>query len=406
MIDFSLPPEVEDLRKHAAHFADEVLRPAEFEIDRIADPKEAYQSEAFRKAMSEAYSIGLHKTVVPAFAGGLGVGPLAQMVIVEELALRAPGLASTLLVAPIAAMIVATFGLGARHDFYRSYLEAYVEDCEGRHSSCWAVTEPHLGSDLMNSEEGAAVEFATRARRRPSGGYIVSGAKSAFVSNGWLADSILLMAGCEGRDGKIAPAAFLIPGDLPGISRGSPLDKIGLRALNQAEIFFDDVEIEEEFLLVPPEGGRFGMVGEAIVTSGNTAVGALAVGVARAAFEAALDYARQRKQGGTEIVNHQLIKMKLFEAQRDLEAARLMIWKSAWSIGEGKPELALAFSARHFACTAALRICAEMVQVFGGYGISKEYPVEKCYRDVKLLQIMDGTVEKVALVAATRLFAA
>lgn len=404
MVDFSLPEEAEILRRHAAGFADEVLGPAEREIDLIADPEEAYRSEVFRKSVAEAYQMGLHKTVIPEAHGGLGLGPLAQMAVIEEIAVRAPGLASTLLVSPITATIIAMFGLASRHEFYRDYLKSYVEDRSGTHSACWAVTEPQLGSDLMDSERATPPLFATRARRKPGGGYVVSGAKSAFVSNGWRADSILLMLSCEGSDGSVAPAAFLIPGDLPGISRGRPLDKLGLRALNQSEIFFDEVDLEEEFLLLPPEAGQFGGVGEAIVTSGNTAVGILAVAVARAAYEAALAYARERRQGGTEIINHQLIRMKLFRAQRDIEAARLMLWKSAWLIEQGRPDSAFAFSARHLACSMALDICAEMLQVFGGYGISKEYLIEKCYRDVKPLQIMDGTLERVALTAAARLF--
>jgi alkylation response protein AidB-like acyl-CoA dehydrogenase len=404
MTDFTLPQQAEELRRHAADFAEGVLGPAEREIDQIADPEEAYRSETFKKAMAEAYEMGLHKMVIPERCGGLGVGPLTHMAVVEEIAARAPGLASTLLVSPITALIVAMLGLGTRHDFYRDYLEEYVEDRQGSHSSCWAVTEPNLGSDLMDSERDGPVPFSTRARKNAGGGYLVSGAKSAFVSNGWRADSILLMLACEGAGGEVGPAAFLIPADLPGISRGRPLNKLGLRALNQSEIFFDEVEVPDEFLLVPPEAGQFSGVGESIVTSGNTSVGILAVAVARAAFEAALGYARERRQGGTEIVHHQLVKMKLFEAHRDIEAARLMLWKSAWLIEEGRPDLTLAFSARHFACSRALTVCAEMVQVFGGYGISKEYAVEKCYRDIKLLQIMDGTLERVALTAAARLF--
>ncbi len=403
MVDFALPEDLDELRGRAGELADAVLGPAEREVDAISDPAEAYRSDAFRKAMAEAYRTGLHKLSVPESAGGLGIPALGHVVVLEELAVRAPGLASTLLVAPITAVIVAMFGLGSRHPFYREYLESFVEDTEGTHSACWAVTEPQLGSDLMGAGSDRRPPFATRARRK-SGGYVIDGAKSAFVSNGWLADSILLMLDCEASDGSFGPAAFLIPGDLEGISRGRPLDKVGLRALNQAEIYFDGVQVPEEFLIVPPGVEGFSRMGETIVTSGNTSVGVLAVGVARAALESALAYARQREQGGTAIVNHQLIRMKLFQAWRDIEAARLMLWKSAWSIQRGMPDPALAFSARHLACSKAVEITAEMVQIFGGYGISREYGVEKCYRDAKPLQIMDGTLEMVALGAASRLF--
>lgn len=142
---------------------------------------------------------------------------------------------------------------------------------------------------------------------------------------------------------------------------------------------------------------------ERMVTGGNTAVGTLAVGVARAAYEEALAYARTRVQGGRVIFEHETVKLKLFDAYRQIEAARALLWKSSWLMSIGKPHLPTAMAARTVASDMAMKVTADMVQIFGGYGISKEHPVEKFYRDAKLLQIMDGTNEMVSLKAAEQL---
>jgi alkylation response protein AidB-like acyl-CoA dehydrogenase len=175
-----------------------------------------------------------------------------------------------------------------------------------------------------------------------------------------------------------------------------------MRALNQAEVFFDDVRIAPEFLVLPP-GPAYKIMIERIVTGGNTAVGTIAVGVARAAYEEALAHAKQRVQGGKVIFEHQAIKLKLFNAYRQIEAARALLWKSSWLGSIGQPHLPTAMAARTMATDMAIQVTSDMVQVFGGYGISKEHSVEKLYRDAKLLQIMDGTNEMVALKAAEQL---
>jgi len=156
-------------------------------------------------------------------------------------------------------------------------------------------------------------------------------------------------------------------------------------------------------MVVLPPGPAYKMMIERIVTGGNTAVGTIAVGVARAAYEAALAYAKDRVQGGKPIFEHQAVKLKLFNAFRQIEAARALLWKSSWLMSTGTPHMPTAMAARTMASDMAVQVTSDMVQVFGGYGISKEHPVEKFYRDAKLLQIMDGTNDMVALKAADQL---
>ncbi|HYM16614.1 MAG TPA: acyl-CoA dehydrogenase family protein [Dehalococcoidia bacterium] len=400
MVDLALSEEVERIRDMTRDFARHEMRRAGIEIDEIADPTAAYTSETLRRVLAHAYELGFHKLNLPKDVGGLGAPEMAGIVVQEEMAVGDAGLASHFLVAPMIAGIAAA--APDKHPFYRDYLDAFVADTKGVHSGAWAVTEPNHGSDLFQfgqpeiHMEASAVLVGDR--------YVVNGQKSAFVSNGWLADALLLMVNNDASRGMEGTITFAIPGNLPGITRGKPLNKVGLRGLNQAEIFFDNVEIAPEFVLLPP-GPAYRMTIERIVTGGNTAVGTLAVGVARAAYEEARAYARQRVQGGRPICQYDSIKLKLFNAYRQIEAARALLWKSAWLIATGRPHLPTAMAARTLASDMAMSVTADMVQVFGGYGISKDHPVEKFYRDAKPLQIMDGTNEMVSLKAADALLA-
>ncbi len=398
MVDFALPEEVEKIRDMTREFAQKEVRPASIELDRIRDPEEAYKSDTMRRVLSSAYEIGFHKMGLPKEVGGLGAPPMTNIVVQEELAVGDSGIASHLLVAP---MIAAASARGRdRHKFYADYLDAFINDTKGENSGAWAITEPDHGSDLF--EFGRPEIHMSTTAVKDGDDYIVNGHKSAFVSNGWMANAFLLMVNLDPSQGMEGTATFAIPGDLPGITRGKPLDKLGMRALNQSEVFFDDVRIAPEFLTLPP-GPMYKMMIEGIVTGGNTAVGTIAVGVARAAYEEALAHAKQRVQGGKVIFEHQAIKLKLFNAYRQIEAARALLWKASWLASSGTPHLPTAMAARTMATDMAIQVTSDMVQVFGGYGISKEHPVEKFYRDAKLLQIMDGTNEMVALKAAEQL---
>ncbi len=398
MVDFALPEEVEKIRDMTREFARQELRPAGTELDRMPNPEEAYASDTMRRVLSRAYEVGFHKMNLPKEVGGLGAPPMTGLIVEEEMAVGDAGFASHFLVAPMIAARGAA--AGDQHPFYKEYLDAFVNDTKGEHSGAWAITEPDHGSDLF--QFGQPDIHMEAAAVKDGDEYVVNGHKSAFVSNGWMADGLLLMVNMDRSQGMEGTATFAIPGNLPGITRGKPLDKLGLRALNQAEIFFDNVRIAPEFMVLPP-GPMYKMMLERIVTGGNTAVGTIAVGVARAAYEEALAYAKQRVQGGKVIFEHDTVKLKLFDAYRQIEAARALLWKSSWLLSTGQPHLPTAMAARTVASDMAMQVTADMVQIFGGYGISKEHPVEKFYRDAKLLQIMDGTNEVVSLKAAEQL---
>jgi alkylation response protein AidB-like acyl-CoA dehydrogenase len=186
---------------------------------------------------------------------------------------------------------------------------------------------------------------------------------------------------------------FVVPGDSKGLSRGRAIDKTGLRTLNQSAVFFDDVQIPEGYLVFP-HGESYPMLHNAIITVGNLAVGYLAVGLMRAAYEHALEHSKSRVQWGKPIFEHQLVAKKLFECWQAIEACRAFLYKGSWLSKMDFPgDLKTSLGAKVLATEMAVHHTAEMVQVLGGYGISKEYPVEKFARDAKLLKIMDGANE-------------
>lgn len=399
-MDFEVPEDVRNQVGLARDFAQQVLRPAEEAIDRISDPTEAFTSDVHRDVTRKMYEVDLHKLGLPVECGGLGLTGMAQHLVAEEIATGGAGLASQLLLTPLAANFIALLGLGAVHPVYAEYLDAYVADREGVHSGAWTITEPDVGSDCFTFGVPA---IRMRARATAGGsGYVIDGTKSAWCSNGWLADMLVAMVCVDPDAGMEGTATFLIPADWPGISKGKPIDKVGLRALNQCELVFDGVEVPKEFLLAPAGPGYRPLL-ETFVTPGNTSVGTLALGVARAAYEAGLAYAKEREQGGHPIIGHQLVGKKLFDAYRSIEAARLLLRKSTWLMEQGQPSLELSFAARAQACETALRVTTDMMLLHGGFGITKEYAVEKYYRDAGPLQIMDGSVDRVAVAAAERL---
>lgn len=399
-MDFGIPEEFREQIELTRRFASEEMRVAENALDRIADPQEAYSSEIQRAIAGRMRSMGFHKLTIPAALGGLGLPKIARYLIEEELAVGGAGLTAQTIVGPIAANLIASRDLAARHAVFKEYLEAYLDDVEVGHGSAWAITEPDAGSDVFTFGR-PGVRF--RARATPGGGgYVIDGAKSAWCSNGWLADMFVLMACVDPEAGMEGTGTFLVPADWPGVSKGRPIDKIGLRALNQCEVLFDRVEVPHEFMIAAPGAGYRPLL-ESFVTGGNTSVGVIALGVARAAYEHGLAYAREREQGGGPIIRHQLVARKLFDAYRSIEAARLLLLKSAWSISrqQGRPEVS--FAARVQACETCVRVTTDMMFLHGGCGTTREYPVEKLYRDAGPLQIMDGTVDRVALLGAALL---
>jgi alkylation response protein AidB-like acyl-CoA dehydrogenase len=400
-VDFDIPDEAVELLAVARDLAGKELAGTEAFLDRHPDPVAAFTSEEYRAFRRRARAIGLHQVLLPEEVGGLGLSPLTYYLVLEQLAIGGAGLA----------LVTQSDSLGValaaprrhRHRVYADYVESFRYDTEGVHSGAWAITEPDVGSDMYDP----AAAFTVRARPTPGGaGYVINGAKSSWCSNGWLADMLCVMACVDPAAGMDGTGVFLLPADWPGISRGRPVGKVGLRALNQCDIAFDDVEVPAEFLIVPP-GPRYRAVLERGFTGpGNTAVGFAALGIATAAYRLGLDYARVRQQGGRPIAQHQLVAQRLFEANAAVESARLLLHRVAWQQSRGLMDMAAVYTARVQACRAAARVTADMLYLHGSNGITTEYPVEKLWRDAQPLQFADGTTDVVSLQAVAKLVSA
>jgi len=398
-MDLRLSDEQQHMVDTAHDFAETVIRPAEIELDRMDDPDAAFNSETFKSVMRQAYEIGFHKMLIPEVYGGLGLDMFTMDLVVEELAWGGAGLASSILVAPISYAFAALFG--GNKTIIDKFVRPFCEDTKAELIGAWGGTEPDIGSDCFVMDD-PEIFFKTKAVL-DGDHYIISGQKAAWVSNGGIATLYMTHVSMEPEKGMAGTGIFLIPSDLPGVSTGKALVKLGLRALNQAEVYFDEVRVPKEYLLAPPSPIYQNLV-ETIVTMGNTGVGIIGVGIMSAAYEKALAYSKERIQGKVPIFEHQIIQMKLMEAFYTIDAARSYLHNVGWWNANTFPgNICRAAGARSFACNVCPKVTSEMIQILGGNGITKEYDLEKYYRDAKLLQIMDGTVETLCLYAAKRL---
>jgi len=389
MIDFKPTKEQKELATLAKKFAKEVVRPAELLIDKMPDPEEAYKSDAFKNVMKQACELGFNRMTIREDFGGLGLDQQTTGLIWEELAVGGVGITGTLLACSVVPLFISVLAPN-RKDLVDEYVRPYCEDKTGEYITAWCSSEPNVGSDGSNYSD-PNVRHKTTARKEGDE-WVIDGCKSAFVSNGGIARAYLVFANVDPSKGIPGSGVFLVP-QTAGVTHGRMLDKIGMRALNQSDVFFDNVRIPASYQIVP-HGDNYPMIHNAIKTVGNVGVGYLALGLMRAAFEEALAYSKERVQFGKPILQHQAIGFRLFECWQAMEASRALLWKASWTLAnQFMGDLKLSATARVFASNQAMKHTVEMVQVFGGYGISKEYNIEKYMRDAKLLQIMDATNE-------------
>ena len=399
MVDFEWTDTQRQIVNTAREFGRSVVAAAEIELDRVADPEEVFASELYWSVMSQFFELGFNRMALPEAFGGLGLDPQTTGMVWEEIARWGPGFAASLMPGAVVPQLL-SFLVPNRRDLIDEFVRPYCEDTTGRRITAWCSSEPAVGSDGSNYEDPSVHHH--NSARLADGKYVLHGSKSDFVSNGGIASAYIVFACVDRTMGIKGSGAFVVPGDAKGLSRGRPIDKTGLRTLNQAAVYFDGVEIPEGHLVFP-HGESYPMLHNAIITVGNLAVGYLAVGLMRAAYEHALEHSKSRVQWGKPIFEHQLIAKKLFECWQAIEACRAFLYKGSWMSKKDFPgDLKTSLGAKVLATEMAVHHTAEMVQVLGGYGISKEYPVEKLARDAKLLRIMDGANE-ILMLKASRL---
>ena len=402
-LDRTLSPEQITLRREVHRFAEEVLRPASLELDRLADPEDVIRRdsvlwEVFRKC----YAQGYHTRGFPEALGGAGLSTEEQFLVAEELGWGSSDFAIAFGVTSFPFAFAAGSG---NPQIINDVVRPFVEDREGRYVGCWAITEPQHGSDTLavgtDTFRDPSISFGVTARA-DGDDWVINGQKSAWVSNGTIATHALLFLSVDGGRGMAGGGVALVPLNLPGVSRGRALDKLGQRALNQGEIFFDDVRLPRPYMLVG-SGGYEALV-DGVLAGANGFMGVTFAGVARAAFEEALAYTRQRVQGGRPICEHQLVQKKLFDMFAKVLSARALARSALVYNGQSKPPaVQYSIASKVYCTTTAFEVASDAVQLFGGYGLCKGMLVEKLLRDARASMIEDGSNDVLSLVAARKL---
>jgi len=395
-IDVGLTEEDRAAQETCHKFALEVLRPAGRVLDRLADPADVIAPNSVLWDVVRKY----HELGIGQLADDPNMDPVAKArlmsVIIEELSWGDVGLQITL-------------GISMMHHPWIEMLgneELRERFCSPDRItfSCWALTEPDHGSDTVAFTESYFSDPRLRANciaRQDGDVYVINGQKAAWVSGAQIADLIILFCTLDPSQGFKGGAAFLVPADLPGIDRPKPLDKLGQRSLNQGEIFFHDVRVPASYMLVGPD--LYAITLEQTLAYANGAMAVQFVGVARAAYDLALDYAKQRVQGGVPIFEHQNVKARLFKMFMKVEAARALARRVWLYNAANPPQIQYSVASKVLCTNTAFEVASEAVQIFGGNGLSREYPIEKIFRDARASMIEDGCNEVLGLMAASRL---
>ena len=394
-IDLQLNDEQKAMRDMVRKFGAEVIRPVGVELDKLGDPADVIAKDSKLWDVFRQYrELGLHKTGLAKALGGMAedMDPLMSFVIIEELAYADVGLAVSLGVAGMPF----TFAQMSPEPKLRALAQDFINDDSLSMIGCWGITEPNHGGDwgLANNDPNITPDLKGVLKGDE---YILNGQKAAWVSNGTIATHSLLHIGLDPSKGMAGAGIAICPLDLPGISRGKPLDKIGQRPLNQGEIYFEDARMPKEYMFVTPEM----LAGQSLFGSREgggrgTPMASMAVmfgGVARAALDEGVNYAKQRIQGGVPIHEHKNIKLKLFEMFMKTESARAF----AHMLFTSNASMAHIMAGKWLSTENAFQVASEAIQIHGGNGLSREYAIEKIFRDARAGMIEDGVNESLAL---------
>jgi alkylation response protein AidB-like acyl-CoA dehydrogenase len=373
LIAFTLTDEQRELQALAHEFAERELRPVAAECDKA----DTFPLELLPKAAA----VGLTSYAIPEEFGGGGVNAVTAALISEELSWGCAGLAATLGATMFLVRPLLRFGTEEQQRRYLPRL-ASVEGC----LAAIAFTEPHAGSD---------VQAITATAARDGDSYVLSGEK-CYITNGGVAEVSIVFAKVDG-----AVTAFLVEQGDPGVAAGRKETKLGLRASYTGSLVLDGARIPADRLL--GEEGHGFLIALDFFEASRPQVAASAVGVARAAYEYATEYARDRHAFGKPLIDKQAVSFKLADMAMEIEAARLLVWRACAAVDEGEDAGLLGSYAKAFAADAAMRATTEAVQVLGGAGIMDDHPVERWFRDAKVMQIVEGTSEIQRLVISTYL---
>lgn len=377
-MDFALNEEQLELQEMVREFVEKEITHYAAEMD-----AENHMRDGL---IDKANEMGLLNVIVPEELDGPGLDSISVATIYEELGKGCAGVATSLAANSLATVPVLLAGTDEQKKMYCDILN-------NGGLAAFALTEPGAGSD--------AGGVSTRAvHNKEEGTYTLNGTKM-FITNGGLAEIFLVFANTRKTGGIRGLTAFIVPKDTPGFSVGKKENKMGIRPSNTTELVLQDVVI--------PESYRVGREGEGFRIAMNTLdsarpfVGAVSVGIAQAALDCAVKYAKERRQFGQPIASFQMVQGMLADMAMKVETARLMVQKACWMRDQGMEFSKEAAMAKCYAADVAMQVTTDAVQVMGGYGYTKEYPVEKMMRDAKIMQIYEGTNQIQRLVIANKL---
>jgi alkylation response protein AidB-like acyl-CoA dehydrogenase len=377
-MQFEFTPEQIQLRKTVREFAEAEIAPHVLEWD---------EDQIFPiEAIKHAGRLGFLGAIFPEELGGAGLGYIDYAIIIEELARVDPSVG--LIVAAHNSLCTNHIYLAGNEEQRAKYVPKLAT---GEWIGSWALTEPESGSD--------AGSMRTKAVKHGQC-WVLDGSKN-FITNAQYADVVVTMAITDRAASQHGVSAFLVEKHVPGFRVGKKENKLGMRASATGELAFTNCRLPESQLLGKPGEGFVDSL--RILDGGRISIAALSVGTAQGAYEAALKYSMQRKQFGRPISEFQSIQNKLADMATEIDAARLLTYRAGWMKDQGHRVTKESAMAKLFASEVAVRVTNEAVQIHGGYGFIKDYPVEKFYRDVKLCTIGEGTSEIQRLVIARQL---
>jgi alkylation response protein AidB-like acyl-CoA dehydrogenase len=360
-----LAEEIESVRDMVRRWADEAIRPIAAELDE----SERYPTDLY----SDMAELGLFGVGVPAELGGAGLQVQAYAVVMEELARGYASVADQCGLVELVATLLTLHGTGAQQERYLRPLLRAERRC------AYAITEAEAGSDVAGIRTSVV---------RSAGGWRLNGGK-LWIHNAPVCDFAVVLARTDPEAGHRGMSIFLVDRDRPGVTAGRREHKMGQRASPVGALHFDEVQLPDDALLGPANRGFHMMM--SVLDKGRVGIAALAVGIAQAGLEAALGYARERRQFGRRVMENQGIQWLLADMAKDTQAARLLTYDAARRLDEGSPATMACSMAKCFAADVAVAQTANAVQIFGGSGYIRGFEVERLYRDAKICQIYEGT---------------
>jgi len=391
------------LKENIRKFAAEVLRPASLELDKMKAEEAVRKDSVLWDVLKQLYENGYHKMLFPAELGGLGLDPLSLHIAIEELAYGSLGFGGGVLLAGFAPLMTLMVG---NERLIEKYVVPFVNCNDGSIISCLAATEPEHGSDVVMANtplfKDPNITKGIRAKR-VGDEWVINGQTAAWVSNGPIATNAVIHPLIEPSRGMAGCGAFVIDLDQSGVTKGKPLEKMGQRDLTNCEIYFDDAIVPDENMLVGPD--LFEDHLDMALAFLNASMGAVFTGMARACYDLAVAYAKERIQGGKPIVEHTNIRMRLFNMFKKVELCRAYSRAAfQYAMVTLPPKTEYSILAKTYTTQACREVGYDAVEIFGGCGIAKEYPIEKLYRDTCLGPIEDGANDTLDLVACHALY--